>query len=144
MELYAQALKALGAVKFLVVHGADGQDEISTTGPTAVVEFNASMDKERMARYQLVPETFGIRRARLEEIRGGPPAQNARVAEEVLSGKPGPVRDAVLLNAAAALYVAGAAGDIDAGLALARRALDQGKAREVLEKVKRITHEQTG
>lgn len=144
MDLYAEALKALGAVKFLVAHGADGQDEISTTGPTGVVEFNASMDKNRTARYQLVPETFGIRRARLEEIRGGPPAENARVAEEVLSGKPGPVRDAVLLNAAATLYVAGAAGDIDAGLALARRALDQGKAKEVLEKVRRITHEQAG
>jgi len=144
MEMYAQALRALGVVKFLVVHGADGQDEISTTGPTAVIEFNASADRERMARYELLPETFGIRRARLEELRGGQAPENARVAQEVLAGKPGAVRDAVLLNAAAALYAAGAAGDLDAGLALSRRALDQGGALAVLEKVRRMTHDQAG
>ncbi len=144
MELYAEALRALDAVKFLVVHGADGQDEISTTGPTDVIEFNATVDRNRTARYQLLPETFGIRRARLEELRGGSPAENARIAEDVLTGKSGAVRDAVLFNAAAALYVAQAAGDIDSGLALARQSLDQGKAGAVLEKVRRMTHEQTG
>ena len=140
MEMYAQALRALGSVRGLVVHGADGQDEISTTGPTEVIEFNAQADLERTARYTLVPETFGIRRARPEQLTGGTPAENARIAEEVLSGGGGAVRDAVLLNAAAALVVAGMAGDLDAGLALARPALDQGRAKAVLEKVRRISH----
>ena len=142
MEIYAQALKALGAVKFMVVRGADGQDELSTTGPTEVVEFNAKTDPDRMARTTLVPETFGIQRAKPEQLKGGPPAENARIAEEVLSGNPGPVRDAVLLNAAAALYVAQAAGDLNSGMALARQSIDQGKAKAVLERVKRITHGQ--
>jgi len=147
LDLYAHALKTLGAVKVMVVHGTDGQDELSTTGPTEVVEFNARMDPARTARYTLVPETFGIRRARPEQLKGGAPAENARIAQEVLDGKPGPVRDAVLLNAAAALYVAGAAGDLDSGLALARQSLDQGKALEVLKKVRQITqsgHGSTG
>ena len=142
LDLYARALKALGAVKFLVVRGADGQDELSTTGPTEVLEFNAKADPEQIARYTLVPETFGIRRARVQELTGGGPAENARIALEILGGKSGPVRDAVLWNAAAALYVAGAAGDLDSGLALARQSLDQGKAKAVLEKVKRISHGQ--
>ena len=142
LDLYAQALRALGAVKVLVVHGTDGQDEISTTGPTEVVEFNAKADPERFARYTLVPEMFGIQRARPEQLKGGSPAENARIAREILDGKTGPVRDAVLLNAAAALYVAGAAGDLDSGLALARQALDQGKAKAVLENVRRISHGQ--
>ena len=142
LELYAQALKALGAVKILVVRGADGQDELSTTGPTEVAEFNAKADPERIARYTLVPETFGLRRARPEQLTGGAPAENARIAQQVLDGEAGPVRDAVLLNAAAALVVAGMAGDLGAGLALARQALDQGKAKAVLEKIRRVTHEQ--
>lgn len=141
MELYAQALKALGGVRALVVRGQDGQDELSTTGPTDVVEFNTKIDPQRVARYTLVPETFGIRPVRLEEIRGGTSAENARIALDVLAGKAGAVREAVLLNAAAALYVAGAAGDIANGLALARDSLDRGKAMAVLEKVRRITHE---
>ena len=147
LDLYAQALRALGAVKFLVVHGADGQDEISTAGPTEVAEFNAKADPERTARYTLVPETFGLRRSGPEQLKGGAPAENARIAGEVLAGKPSPVRDAVLLNAAAALYVAGAAGDLDSGLALARQSLDQGKALEVLKRVRQITqsgHGSTG
>ena len=142
MELYAQALKELGAERFLVVHGADGQDEISTTGPTEVVEFNGKIDPDRLARYTLVPETFGIQPARLEQLRGGPPSENARIAQEVLAGRSGPVREAVLFNAAAALYVAGIAGDIQAGFSLAAHSLDRGAAREVLEKVRRITQGQ--
>ena len=140
LDLYAQALRALGAVKALVVHGADGQDEISTTGPTEVAEINVKIDPERIARYTLVPETFGIRRALLRDLIGGAPAENARIAQRVLGGDKGPIRDAVLLNAAAALYAAGAAGDLDSGMVLARQALDTGKAASVLEKVKRITH----
>ena len=140
VDLYARALKALGAVKVMVVHGADGQDELSTTGPTEVAEFNTKVDPDRLARYTLAPETFGLRRARVQDLTGGGPAENARIALEILDGETGPVRDAVLLNAAAALYVAGAAGDLDSGLALARQSLDKGKAKAVLEKAKRISY----
>lgn len=142
MEMYVQALQALGGIRALVVRGQDGQDELSTTGPTDVIEFNSKVDPHRTVRYTLVPETFGIARARLEEIRGGAPAENGRIALDVLAGKSGPVRDAVLFNAAAALYVAEAAGDLANGLALAGDSVDRGKALEVLNKVKRITHEQ--
>jgi len=147
MEMYAQALRSLGAEKVMVVHGRDGQDEISTTGETDVLEFNTAADPQRTAHYTLVPETFGIRRARLEEIRGGDVQENARIARDLLDGKPGPVRDAALINAAAALYAAGAAGDLVNGLALARESVDRGKALEVLEKVRQITqsgHGSTG
>lgn len=141
LDLYAQALRVLGSQRALVVRGADGQDELSTTGPTDVVEFNVKEDPDRMARYTVTPEAFGIRKARLAELQGGSPAENARIAEEVLAGTRGSVRDAVLLNAAAALYVAGAAGDMNNGLALASQSLDHGAARDVLEKVKVITKE---
>ena len=139
MDLYAQALKALGSVRALVVHGADGQDELSTTGPTEVAEFNAKTDPDRIARYTLAPETFELRRSKVQDLAGGGPKENARIVLEVLEGRGGPVRDAVLLNAAAALTVAGIAGDLGSGLALARQALDQGKGREVLERTVQIT-----
>ncbi len=139
MELYAQALKALGVVRALVVRGADGEDELSVTSPTEILELNVKMNPNEVARYAVVPETFGIRKASLAELHGGSPQENAKVAKEVLAGKPGPVRDAVLLNAAAALYVAGAAGDLGSGMTLASQAIDRGKAQAVLEQVRRIT-----
>ncbi len=139
LQLYAQALMALGADRFLVVHGADGQDELSTTGPTEVTEFNRKVDPERLAHYSLDPQAFGVPRASLQALRGGQPEENAKRAEAVLNGESGPVRDAVLLNAAAALYVAGAAGDIPQGLSLASRALDQGKAKALLEEVRKLS-----
>ncbi len=139
MEMYAQALLALGCERALVVRGEDGQDELSTTGPTEVLEINRKASASGAARYTLVPETFGLRRARLEDLRGGGAAENARVAGEVFAGKPGPAREAVLLNAAAALYVAGMGGAMDGALMLARQALDSGKARAVLESVIQVT-----
>lgn len=141
LELYAKALKALGGIRGLVVHGADGQDELATTGPTEVVEFNIKMDPERIVRFPVTPETFGLARASLKALEGGSPTQNAQVAQSVLEGGSGSVRDAVLLNAAAALYVAGAAGDIQMGLTLAADSVDRGKAKAVLETVKQITQD---
>ncbi len=141
LGLYVEALRALGAVRAMVVHGLDGQDELSTTGPTEVVEVNIGMDPKRVARYTLDPRAFGIRIARLEEIRGGTVKENARIAQEVLDGKSGAIRDAVLLNAAAGLYVAGACADIPSGMSVASQSIDRGRAKAVLEQVKRITHE---
>ena len=139
MDLYAQALRKLGTIKALVVHGADGQDELSTTGPTSVIEINSAQDPDRVARYTLVSEMFGIPKARLEDLRGGTPQENAIKTLEVLHGKSGPVRDAVLFNAAAALYVSGEAADLPGGLSFAAQSIDSGRALAVLEKVKEIT-----
>ncbi|MBI3615235.1 MAG: anthranilate phosphoribosyltransferase [Candidatus Omnitrophica bacterium] len=139
MDLYAKALLGLGAARALVVRGADGQDELSTTGATRILEINVKQDPQRFADYTVTPEMFGIPKARLEQIRGGSPQENARIAEKVLSGETGPVRDAVCFNAAAALYVSGAAGDLNAGLTLAANSLDRGKARAVFEALKQIT-----
>lgn len=141
-EMYAQALRALGVVRALVVHGADGQDELSTTGATEVIEINMAADPDRFAHYSIVPETFGLRRARLEELRGGAAPENARIAEEILSGKQGAVRDAVVFNAAAALYVAGAVGDLSAGISLAAQSIDHGQAISVLQQVRSIASRQ--
>ena len=141
MELYAKALLVLGVVRALVVHGADGQDEFSTTGPTHILEINVEKDPHRFASYLVTPESFGIRKAQLADLQGGSPEENARIAQELLKGKESPVRDAVLLNAAAALYVTGAAGEIGIGMTLATQALDRGRALAVLETIRRITSE---
>ena len=139
-------MEALGAVRALVVHGADGQDEISTTGPTDVAELQVEGTQARIVHYRITPEQFGIQPGSMQELRAGSPVENAAVAQEVLSGKKGAVRDAVLMNAAAALYVAGAAQDIAAGLVMAAESVDQRKARETLENVCKITagHGSTG
>lgn len=139
MDLYAQALEALGVVHAMVVHGADGQDEISTTGATRVIELQAKNLETKATDYHLMPEPFGIQRATLKELQGGSPQENARIAEAVLSGEAGPIRDAVALNAAAALYVAGACVDLFGGLTLARESIDRGKARTVLQGLRELT-----
>ena len=123
----------------MVVHGADGQDEISTTGPTDVAELQVEGTQARIVHYRIMPEQFGVQPSSMQELRAGSPEENAALAQEILSGKKGAVRDAVLMNAAAALYVAGAAQDIAAGLVMAAESVDQGKARGVLERVKQLS-----
>ena len=140
MDLYAQALRALGTVRALVVHGADGQDEISTTGASDIVEINTKRDPDQMIRYSVFPEAFGIRTATLAQLRGGSPKENGKLAQNVLAGTPGALRDAVVLNAAAALYVAGAVVDIQGGVVRAAQAIDRGNAKNLLEQLKKITH----
>ena len=139
LELYAQALEALGNERALVVHGVDGQDEISTTGPTDVAELQVEGTQARIVHYQVTPEQFGLKRSELSQLQGGSAQENARIAQQVLDGAPGPIRDAVLINAAAALYVAGAVADIAAGLVMAADSVDHGKARDVLEHVKELS-----
>ena len=139
MELYARALKALGALKALVFRGHDGQDELSTTGSTEVIELDLTAGTEYLARYTVTPEAIGVRRAQLNQLRGSSPRENAKVAEGGLSGEKGPVRDAVLLNAAAALYVSGKARNLGEGLVLASQAIDQGKALGVLTQVRKLS-----
>jgi anthranilate phosphoribosyltransferase len=124
VEPLARALAALGAEAALVVHGDDGLDEITTTAPTAA----ARLVDGRIEVLSLDPQELGIPRARAADLAGGDAATNARIVRAVLDGVPGPGRDVVLVNAAAALWVAGAAADLAGGLALARRSVESGAA----------------
>ncbi len=127
--LVADVLIRLGAQRVLVFC-ADGLDELSTAGPSLVIE--ALEDRRR--EYRLEPGELGVPRASLDELRGGSPADNAAIARAVLGGERGPRRDVVLLNASAALRAAGLADDWRQGLELAAGAIDSGRAAEVLER----------
>ena len=132
----ADVLIRLGVERAIVFHATDGMDELSMASPSHVIE----IDGERKD-YQLDPAELGLRRAPLEAMRGGGPDDNARIAREVLGGAKGPRRDAVLLNAAAALRAAGLAGGWADGLGLAAEGIDSGRAGQVLETWARISHE---
>lgn len=131
----AAALRELGAVRALVVHGSDGLDEITVTGPTFCVELRDGALAERT----LDPGVLGIPRAKAEDLRGGDAAENAALVRRVLAGEPGPRRDVVALNAAAALVVAEAARDLREGLELARASLDSGAAAARLDALVRAS-----
>lgn len=129
VEMIAEALGALGAERALVVHGEDGLDELSTTGATRVARLEAGrVHVERVA-----PEDFELPRAAMEQLRGGDAARNAEMLRAVLHGEAGAPRDIVLLNAGAALWVAGAAADLGSGIAMARESIDTGAARAKLD-----------
>jgi anthranilate phosphoribosyltransferase len=125
----AAALHELGAVRALVVHGSDGLDEITVTGPSFAVELRDGALAEQV----IEPEALGIALAKPGSLRGGDAGENAAIVRRVLAGEPGPRRDVVVLNAAAALVVAGAAADLGEGLGLARASLDSGAAAARLE-----------
>ncbi len=131
IQRIAQAVRLMGSARNLIVHSEDGLDEISTTCRTDVVEVFA--DKGLDAIYELQPEAFGMRRARLEELRGGDADENAGYLLEVLDGVDGPRLDIVLLNAGAALYIAETAATIAEGVETARSAVASGAARAKLE-----------
>jgi len=133
VDRIAAAVRLMGSARNLVVHSDDGLDELTTTGPTLVVEVEAGEGRER--RYTVTPEQFGLRRAALAELQGGDAATNAAIVREVLDGREGAALDVVLLNAGAALYVAGLAGDIAAGIARARAAVASGAARATLARL---------
>ena len=128
-ETVARALGRLGAVHALVVHGEDGLDEITLDGTTRVTE----LFHGRLSTYSIDPRTFGLARCASTRLAGGTAAENAGVCLDVLSGRPGPARDVVLLNAGAAIYVAGRATSLADGLARARESIDTGRARGRLE-----------
>ncbi|HTQ55732.1 MAG TPA: anthranilate phosphoribosyltransferase [Bryobacteraceae bacterium] len=124
-ELIAGALASLGLPRGFVVHGADGLDEITTTGPTLVFEIAAG----RVERRTVTPDQFGVAPARPEDLKGGDRQRNCEIAHAVLGGARGPQRDIVLANASAALVAAGKAADFSEGVALAAAAIDSGAAR---------------
>jgi anthranilate phosphoribosyltransferase len=137
VPLIASVQAELGSEHALVVHGGDGLDEITTTGPTRIAEVRDG----RVELYDLAPEDLGLPRARPEDLLGGEPEHNAGLMRAVLAGEPGPLADVVALNAGAALYVAGAAADIRAGLEQARAALADGGAAAKLEALRAWSHD---
>jgi anthranilate phosphoribosyltransferase len=138
VEPLAQVLKGLGHERAWVVHGADGMDELSTTGSSFVAELKDG----KVTTFQVTPEDAGLPRARLEDLKGGDAAHNAQVLQAMLEGAPGPFRDIVLFSSAAALLVAGKADDLKSGVALAAEAVDSGAARRTLAQLVAITNEQ--
>lgn len=130
-ELIARALGLLGCERAWVVHGADGLDEISTTGYTKISEARAGA----VHTFYIHPSEVGIAKAPPAALTGGDAATNARIVREVLGGTPGPARDVVLLNAAAALFIAGRAGGLREGVHRAAEAIDSGAGARVLERM---------
>jgi anthranilate phosphoribosyltransferase len=135
-ELMAGALAELGLRRGFVVHGSDGLDEITTTGPTLVF----SVARGSVERMELSPADFGVSLAHPADLRGGDKTANAVIARAVLSGEKGPQRDIVLANASAALVAAGAAAGFAEGVAKAARSIDSGAAQARLEALAAFTN----
>ncbi|MBV9156713.1 MAG: anthranilate phosphoribosyltransferase [Acidobacteriaceae bacterium] len=128
-EMLAQASARLGIERAFVVHGADGLDEITTTGYTTVFQ----VEEGRVQKGRWSPGDFGMAQASLEDLTGGDPEMNASIIHSVLNGEPGPRRDIVIVNAAAALLVAQQASDLKHAVAIATESIDSGAARRKLE-----------
>jgi anthranilate phosphoribosyltransferase len=136
-EMFAQALRLLGARRAFVVHGHDGLDEISVCAPTRVSELNDDMIRT----YDILPEQYFGRLADDHEIQGGEPAFNAEITRKILSGEKGPKRDIVLINSAAALIAAGKCENISDGIQMSTESIDSGAASEKLATLVRFTQE---
>ena len=135
-EVLAEVLKALGTSRAFVVHGSDGLDEITISGESKITELKGA----ELKTYTVSPEDFGLNGATLEEIRGGDARQNKQIILEVLQGNPGPCRDVVLLNAAAALVACSRASDFKEGAQLAADSIDSRKAIKKLERLIEFTN----
>jgi anthranilate phosphoribosyltransferase len=131
VEPMAQVLKNLGSESIWVVHGSDGLDEITTSGPTSV----AALENGKIRTFEVMPEDAGLSRAKPEVLRGGDAEYNARALLEVLKGEPGAFRDVSILNAAAALIVAGKAKDLKQGATLAAKSIETGEAEGRLDRL---------
>jgi len=132
----AEVLGKLGSEQAWVVHGSDGIDELTTTGPSYVAEFKAG----KVTTYEINPEDAGLKRARAEDLRGGDPETNALALSALLDGHIGPYRDIVLLNSAATLIVAGKVLTLREGVEMAAEAIDSGAARAKLTQLIAITN----
>jgi anthranilate phosphoribosyltransferase len=136
LEPYAEALRALGCERAMVVHGRDGLDELTTTDIT----YAAILEDGAITQTEIAPEDAGLKRSSLEALKGGGAAENAQALRVLLQGEKSAYRDIVVLNAAAALMVAGRANDIMAGAALAQELLDSGAARNKLEQLVKVSN----
>ena len=136
LEPLAQVLRNLGSVHAWVVHGSDGLDELTTTGPTRVAELKDGA----VSVFEVTPQEAGLPVATLDQLKGGDAAANAAAIRALLGGEPGPFRDIVLLNAAAALIVGGKAASLAEGVERAARAVDTGAAARALDKLIAVTN----
>ena len=139
VEPLAQVLKNLGSECVWVAYGSDGLDEITTTGKTSI----AALENGKIRVFELDPEDVGIKKATAEALRGGDAETNATALMAVLQGTKGPFRDVALLNAAAALVVAGRAQDLKEGLSLAAQAVDSGAAKDRLDRLVAVSNAST-
>ena len=137
IEPMANVLNNLGCEGAWIVHGSDGLDEMTTTGPTFVAELKAG----KVTTFEVSPEDAGLGVASPEDLKGGDGAHNAKALTAVMDGEPGPYRDVTLYNAAAALIVAGKAKDLKQGVEIAAAAIDRGQAKAALDKMVAITNE---
>ena len=133
----AETLGALGAERAWVVHGSDGLDELTITGPSTICEVHDG----RISHFELSPADAGLPLGRAEDLKGGDAAHNAAAIRAVLDGAAGAHRDIVLFGAAAALRIVGRADDLRDGVAIAARAIDEGGAKRALERLVAVTNE---
>lgn len=136
VEPLAQVLINLGVKRGMVVYGKDRLDEISMSAPTAVCEFKDGWFRS----YTIAPEDFGFERCTKDNLKGGTPEENAKITREILGGAKGHKRNAVLMNAGAALYIGGKAETLKDGIALAAKIIDSGKALETLDKLIKVSN----
>ena len=136
VEPLAQVLVDLGVKRGMVVYGQDKLDEISASSPTRVCEIKDGWFRS----YIIKPEDFGLPRCTKEELKGGSPQENAQITRAILKGETGPKRNAVLLNAGAALYIGEKAGSLQEGIELAARLIDSGRALATLEKLIEVSN----
>ena len=132
----AQVLINLGVKRGMVVFGQDILDEISMSAPTTICEIRDGWFKS----YVITPEDFGFTRCTKEDLKGGNPEENAAITLTILKGEKGPKREAVLMNAGAALYIGGKADSLKEGIQLAAELIDSGKALEVLQKLIEVSN----
>ena len=133
----AQVLMNLGVKRGMVVYGQDKLDEISLSAPTTVCEFKDGW----MKNYVITPEQFGLQRCTKQDLVGGTPAENAEITRKILAGEKGPKRDAVLMNAGAALYIGGKAESLADGIKLAAELIDSGKAMKTLNRLIEVSND---
>jgi anthranilate phosphoribosyltransferase len=135
-ETIANVLKNLGTKRAFVVYGLDTLDEITITGETKISE----LKNKRVKSFYIKPQDFGMKKAGLEDIRGGDVEENARIVQGVLEGEKGPRQDVVMLNASAAFVAGGIARDFNEGIKIAEESIQSGKAKEKLERLIEFTN----
>jgi anthranilate phosphoribosyltransferase len=138
IEPMAQVLRNLGSECVWVAHGSDGLDEITTSGPTHI----AALENGNIRTFEINPEDIGVARAKSEALRGGDAETNAAALMSVLKGEKGPYRDIAILNAAAALVVAGRAKDLKDAATLAAKSVDSGDAKDRLDRLVAVSNAQ--
>lgn len=138
VEPLAQVLTSLGVKRGLSIYGMDKMDEISASAETKICEFHHGFYKT----YVIKPEDFGFTRCKKEDLIGGTPEENAAITTAILKGEQSPRRNAVLMNAGAAIYIAGKANSIADGVSLAGKLIDSGAALKTLELIRKVSNEQ--